>query len=229
MILPTRNEEAGIEECITRIKVAISELKTPTEIIVSDSSTDLTPQIAAEMGARVVTPDRLGYGYAYKYAFQFVRGEYVAMGDADTTYDFFELPSLYQELVDTTADIVLGSRLNGQIQPGAMPRLHRYLGNPLLTGLLNRCYDADLTDAHSGFRLLHRDCLEDLDLNADGMEFASEMIIQASERDWTVAEVPISYQSREGRSKLNSFRDGWSHVKLILGNTIKSKIRFRSQ
>jgi len=218
IVMPTLDEEDGIRECIRRIRTAVADLGVSAEILVSDSSTDRTPEIAREMGAIVVEPDEPGYGYAYRYAFERARGEFVAMGDADTTYDFAELPGLLRHLITTDADVVLGSRLDGEIRPGAMPALHEYVGNPLLTKFLNVFYGAGVSDAHSGFRVFTRDALETLDLETDGMEFASEMIMDASAKGLTIEEVPITYHEREGDATLDSFRDGWRHVKFMLTN-----------
>ncbi|PSP88380.1 glycosyl transferase, partial [Halobacteriales archaeon QS_4_66_20] len=142
VVVPALNEEEGIGECIDGIERAVAELGVPTEIVVSDSSTDRTPEIARERGAIVVEPDQSGYGYAYRYAFERVRGEFVVMGDADTTYDFVEIPRLLRVLRSENVDMVLGSRLGGTIEPDAMPLLHQYVGNPLLTRFLNVFYDA---------------------------------------------------------------------------------------
>jgi hypothetical protein len=218
VVLPTLNEEAGIAECITRIRNALSREGLLGEVIVSDSSTDRTPEIARDLGAIVVEPDQPGYGYAYRYAFERVRGEYVVIGDADTTYDFEELPKLLEPVRSGDADMSLGSRLEGEIKPGAMPPLHEYVGNPLLTRFLNVFYDAGVSDAHSGFRVIHRDALEELDLDSTGMEFASEMIMEAGARDLDIAERPIVYHEREGETTLDSFRDGWRHVRFMLVN-----------
>jgi hypothetical protein len=216
--MPTLNEEEGIAECIDRITRALEELQVYGEVIVSDSSTDRTPEVAAEHGARVVTPDEPGYGYAYRYAFERVRGEYVAIGDADTTYDFAELPGLYRLVAEGDADMAMGSRLEGEIRPGAMPALHRYVGNPLLTKFLNVFYGAGVSDAHSGFRVIRRSTLEGLNPVTDGMEFASEMVMEAAARDLQIAELPITYHEREGEATLESFRDGWRHVRFMLVN-----------
>lgn len=218
VVMPTLNEEEGIKTCIEWVKTAIEELQLPTEIIVSDSSTDRTPEIARELGAVVVTPDKGGYGYAYRYAFEHTRGEYIAMGDADTTYDFTALPRLLQELEESDADMVLGSRLEGEIKPGSMPALHQYIGNPLLTKFLNTFYGAGVSDAHSGFRVFRREALETMDLETTGMEFASEMIMEAGSKDLEIAETPIVYHEREGEETLESFRDGWRHVRFMLVN-----------
>ena len=218
VVMPTLNEEDGIAECIERIKNALEELQVYGEIIVSDDSTDRTPEIAAEMGARVVHPDGKGYGYAYLYAFDKVRGQIMAMGDADTTYDFEELPKLFRLVESGEADMAMGSRLGGEIKSGAMPPLHQYIGNPFLTRFLNFFYGAGVSDAHSGMRVFTRDAYERMDLKTTGMEFASEMIMEAGARDLTIEELPITYHPREGEATLDSFHDGWRHVRFMLVN-----------
>lgn len=218
IVMPTLNEEAGIRTCIDWIKTAIEELQVPSEIIISDSSTDRTPEIAREMGAIVVEPDGKGYGYAYRYAFERTRGAYIAMGDADTTYDFKQIPRLLEHLEETGADMIMGSRLNGEIKDGAMPALHQHLGNPALTRFLNTFYGAGVSDAHSGFRIFTREAYETMDWETTGMEFASEMIMDAGAKDLEIVEVPIVYHEREGDETLESFRDGWRHVRFMLVN-----------
>ena len=218
VVMPTLNEEDGIRTCLDWVKESVEELQVPTEVLISDSSTDRTPDIAREMGAIVVEPDGEGYGYAYRYAFERTRGEYVVMGDADTTYDFTQIPRLLEHLEETGADVVMGSRLDGEIKEGAMPTLHQYVGNPLLTEFLNVFYDAGVSDAHSGFRIFTREAYERMNLETDGMEFASEMIMDAGARDLEIAETPIVYHEREGEETLDSFRDGWRHVRFMLVN-----------
>lgn len=218
IVMPTLNEETGIRTCINWIKTAIEELQLPAEIIISDSSTDRTPEIAREMGAIVVEPDEPGYGYAYRYAFERTRGAYIAMGDADATYDFTQIPRLLDHLEETSADMVMGSRLNGEIKDGAMPALHQYIGNPALTRFLNTFYDAGVSDAHSGFRVFTREAYESMDWETTGMEFASEMIMEAGAQNLDIVEVPIVYHEREGEETLESFRDGWRHVRFMLVN-----------
>jgi glycosyltransferase involved in cell wall biosynthesis len=218
VVMPTLNEEQGIAECIERIKRAVETLGVSAEVIVSDSSTDRTPEIARELGAIVVEPDKKGYGYAYRYAFEYARGEYIAIGDADTTYDFLDLPQLLNPVGFGSADMVMGDRLNGEIMPGAMPRLHQYVGNPLLTKFLNVFYDAGVSDSHSGFRVISRDTLDRLNLTSDGMEFASEMVMKAGAEGLRIEEVPITYHERQGEATLSSFRDGWRHVKFMIMN-----------
>jgi hypothetical protein len=218
IVMPTLNEEDGIAECISRVQTALDELQIHGEVIISDSSTDRTPEIAREMGAIVVEPDGKGYGYAYRYAFERVRGEYIVMGDADTTYDFERIPALLEPVRDGSADICMGSRLDGEIRDGSMPPLHEHVGNPLLTKFLNTFYDAGVSDAHSGFRVFSRTALEKLDLDTDGMEFASEMIMDAGAKELEIEEIPIVYHEREGEETLDSFSDGWRHVRFMLVN-----------
>lgn len=218
IVMPTMDEEAGITECIEKSKLALAELELPGEIIVSDSSTDSTPEIARDMGVTVVTPDKKGYGSAYRYAFERSKGDFIVMGDADTTYDFEELPRLLRLLQENNADIVMGSRLEGEILPGSMPPLHQYIGNPALTRFLNTFYDVEVSDAHSGFRVFTREALGELDLQSDGMEFASEMIMDAGEKGLKIVELPITYHPREGEATLESFEDGWRHIRFMLVN-----------
>ena len=218
LVMPTLNEEEGIRECIQRAKNAFRELGVQAEIIISDSSTDRTPEIAREEGAIVVEPDGKGYGYAYQYAFARTRADIIAMGDADTTYDFEDLPKLYDLVASGKADMAMGSRLNGEIKPGAMPTLHQYIGNPLLTKFLNTFYGAGVSDAHSGMRVFTQDAWERMDCETTGMEFASEMIMKAGAADLQIEELPIVYHEREGEEKLESFKDGWRHVRFMLVN-----------
>ncbi|WP_311173110.1 glycosyltransferase family 2 protein [Halobellus ordinarius] len=218
VVMPTMNEEEGIGECIQRVTAALEQLGVVGEIIISDDSSDRTPEIARDMGAIVVNPDEEGYGYAYRYAFEHARGEYIVIGDADTTYDFEQIPRLLDPIVGGNADIVMGSRLDGEIKPGAMPALHKYVGNPLLTKFLNLFYEVGVSDAHSGFRVFRADVLDTLDLETTGMEFASEMVMEAGVCDLTIEEVPIVYHEREGEATLESFRDGWRHVRFMILN-----------
>ena len=217
-IFPSKNEEKTIAEVIQKAQKAAQQLGLTYEIIVSDNSTDTTPQIARSLGAKVVTPDKHGYGYAYIYALRHARGKYIVMADADGTYDLEEAPKLLQPLLQDKADIVLGTRLKGKIMPGAMPWLHRYIGNPLLTFILNKFYGTNVSDAHTGFRAAKREAIQKLNLNTPGMEFASEFLAKAAYLKLCITEVPITYHPRrEGtQSKLNSLRDGWRHLKFLL-------------
>ncbi len=221
VIIPAMNEEETIGVCIKKVKETFEKYGINGEIIVSDSSTDRTPEIARSFGAKVVTPDKKGYGYAYLYAFRFARGKYIVIGDADDTYDFREIPKLLEPLRGGEADMVMGSRFKGEILPGAMPWLHKYVGNPLLTFILNLFFKAGVSDSHSGFRAFTREALEKMDLRCHGMEFASEMVIEAARKGLRIVEVPITYYPRKGDSKLRSFSDGWRHLKFMLMQTPK--------
>jgi len=221
VIIPTKNEEKTIGICIEKVKKVFKEYNINGEIIVSDSSTDRTPEIASSLGAKVIKPDKKGYGYAYIYAFKFARGKYIVIGDGDNTYDFLEIPKLLEPLKKGEADMVIGSRFKGKILPGAMPWLHKYIGNPLLTWTLNFFFKAGVSDAHSGFRAFTREALEKMNLRCHGMEFASEMIIEAVRRGLRIKEVPITYYPRHGESKLSSFSDGWRHLRFMLLQTPK--------
>jgi len=217
VVIPSLNEEKTIGICIEKVKKVFREHNIKGEIIVADNSTDRTPEIARSSGAKVVTPDKKGYGYAYLYAFKHVRGKYIVIGDADNTYDFLEMPKLLEPLKKGEADLVIGSRFKGKILDGAMPWLNRYIGNPLLTWFLNRFFKAGVSDAHSGFRAFTREALEKMKLRCHGMEFASEMIMRAVWAGLRIKEVPITYYPRRGsKPKLNPFRDGWRHMKFML-------------
>jgi glycosyltransferase involved in cell wall biosynthesis len=159
-------------------------------------------------------PER-GYGNAYLKGFAEARGKYIVMGDSDNTYDFSELEKFVEPL-RRGYDFVIGSRFRGKILPGAMPWLHRYIGNPLLTGILNVFFRTGVSDAHCGIRSLTKEAYEKMNLQTTGMEFASEMVIKASKAGLKIAEVPITYYPREGKSKINSFKDGWRHLRFML-------------
>jgi hypothetical protein len=186
------------------------------EVIVADNgSADRSVEVARAAGARVVHVAHRGYGSAYRGGFAVARGAIVVMGDSDDTYDFSKIDELVAPLAHG-ADLVLGSRLRGAIQPGAMPWLHRYVGNPLLSATLNLFYRTKISDTHSGFRAFRREAFERLGVRTTGMEFASEMLILASQARWNIVEVPIAYHPRAGESKLRTFRDGWRHLRLLL-------------
>ncbi len=187
----------------------------PGEVVVADNdSEDDSARLAEQAGARVIVERRRGYGSAYLAGFAASRGRYIVMADADLTYDFNEIPRFVAAL-DDGAEMVIGDRMDN-IQPGAMPWLHQYIGNPLLTGFLNLLFRTGISDAHCGMRALRRDVLPRLDLRTTGMEFASEMVIRASKEKLKIAEFPIEYHPRGGESKLSSFRDGWRHLRFLL-------------
>ncbi len=216
VIFPTRNEEESIGKCIADAKQVLGKNGVTSEIIVADYSKDRTPEIARKAGATVIPLDRPGYGHAYLVAFKRARGRIIVLADADSSYQMGEVPRLLQPIRKGKADLVIGSRLAGSVEDGAMPALHRYVGNPLLSGALNLFFGTNLSDTHSGFRAIRRDRLEELDLKLGGMEFASELIIKARRAGLRIAEVPITYRKRKGESKLSSFTDGWRHLRILL-------------
>jgi glycosyltransferase involved in cell wall biosynthesis len=215
VVIPCLNEAENIEACVASALQALRRMDVPGEVVVADNdSEDDSARLAERAGARVVVERRRGYGSAYLAGFAASTGRYIVMADADLTYDFNEIPRFVVALQDG-AEMVIGDRMDN-IQPGAMPWLHRYVGNPILTGLLNLFFRTGVKDAHCGMRALRRDVLARLDLRTTGMEFASEMVIRASKENLKIAEFPIDYHPRGGESKLSSFRDGWRHLRFLL-------------
>jgi glycosyltransferase involved in cell wall biosynthesis len=215
VVIPCLNESENIEACVSAALEAIVRMGVHGEVVVADNnSEDNSAELAERAGARVIVERRRGYGSAYLAGFEASRGRYIVMADADLTYDFKEIPRFVAEL-EAGAELVMGDRMDN-IQPGAMPWLHQYIGNPILTGLLNLFFRTGINDAHCGMRALRRDVLPRLDLRTTGMEFASEMVIRASKENLKIAEFPIEYHPRGGESKLSSFRDGWRHLRFLL-------------
>jgi glycosyltransferase involved in cell wall biosynthesis len=215
VVIPCLNEAENIEACVTAALEALARMDVSGEVVVADNaSEDDSVRLAEQAGARVVLEPRRGYGSAYLAGFAASSGRYIVMADADLTYDFKEIPRFVAAL-EEGAEMVIGDRMDN-IQPGAMPWLHRYVGNPILTGLLNLFFRTGIKDAHCGMRALRRDVLPRLGLRTTGMEFASEMVIRASKANLRIAEFPIEYHPRGGESKLSSFRDGWRHLRFLL-------------
>jgi glycosyltransferase involved in cell wall biosynthesis len=215
VVIPCLNEAENIESCVTAALEAMIRMGVAGEVVVADNdSEDNSALLAERAGARVVIERRRGYGSAYLAGFDASRGRYIVMADADLTYDFDEIPRFVAAL-EEGAEMVIGDRMDN-IKPGAMPWLHQYIGNPILTGLLNLFFRTGISDAHCGMRALRRDVLPRLDLRTTGMEFASEMVIRAAKENLRIAEFPIEYHPRGGESKLSSFRDGWRHLRFLL-------------
>lgn len=215
VVIPCLNEEENIEACVAAALAGIAASGLAGEVVVVDNaSEDDSARLAAQSGARVVSEPRRGYGSAYLAGFAAARGEVIVMGDADLTYDFGEIPH-FVGLIREGADMVMGDRMDN-IQPGAMPWLHRYIGNPLLSGILNLFYRTGVRDAHCGMRAIRRSTLPALALRTTGMEFASEMVIRAAKENLVIRQVPIHYHPRGGESKLSTFRDGWRHLRFLL-------------
>jgi glycosyltransferase involved in cell wall biosynthesis len=215
VVIPCLNEEGNIERCVALALEVLEESGLSGEVVVADNaSEDNSAELAAAAGARVIHEPRRGYGSAYLAGFDAAKGRYIVMADADLTYDFREIPRFVEQL-EAGAELVMGDRMDN-IHPGAMPWLHRYVGNPVLTTVLNVFFRTGVSDAHCGMRGLRRDILPRLDLRTTGMEFASEMVIRAAKEGLDIREFPIEYHPRGGDSKLSSFRDGWRHLRFLL-------------
>ena len=218
VVIPCLNEATTIAACVTK---AIDTMRTHGivgEVVVSDNgSTDGSIQIATAAGARVVSCPTKGYGAALQYGFHHAVGRFVIMADADESYDFGLIP-LFIEKARAGSPFVMGSRLRGRIDPGAMPLLHRFLGTPVLTWILNRLFDTGISDCNCGMRCIERATFFRLGVVSPGMEFASEMIVKAAVHDVEITEVPIDFHKdkRNRRPHLRPFHDGWRHLRLLL-------------
>jgi glycosyltransferase involved in cell wall biosynthesis len=216
VVLPCLDEEEAVGAVVDQAWAGIEASGRSGEVIVVDNgSVDRSAEIASGHGATVVFEPRRGYGSAYLTGLAHAHGDFVVMADADGTYPLDELPR-FVDALDAGADLVLGSRFKGHIHAGAMPWTNRWIGNPILTGLLNRLFGIRVSDAHCGMRALRRSALPVLDLHSAGMEFASEMVFKAFRRGLRVRELAIDYFPRAGESKLNRFSDAWRHVRFML-------------
>ncbi|ABC56473.1 MULTISPECIES: glycosyltransferase family 2 protein [Methanosphaera] len=218
-VIPALNEEGIVGKTIKSIPVdEIEEAGYDVEIIVvNNNSTDNTAQEAKDAGATVFLEKNRGYGNAYIRGFKEATGDIIIMGDADGTYPLEQSMDFINYIVDDGSDFVIGSRFKGTIEKGAMPALHQYIGNPLLTKMLNILFNSEYSDTHCGMRAFTKDALHKMNLTAPGMEFAVEMVIEAREKNLNIKEIPISYKKRGGgEAKLSSFTDGWRHVKYML-------------
>lgn len=216
IIIPCYNEEKTIGKCILDTKETCKKNKIPFEIIIVDNnSEDKTAEIAKKAGAKVVFEKKQGYGHAYKKGFSVAKGEYVFMADGDYTYDFNEIPKFYSQ-IDKGYEFVIGNRFTKKMESGAMPKLHKYIGNPVLSGLINILFNNNIKDTQCGARLIKKTTYEKLKLQSKGMEFASEMIIKAIKQKIKIKQINIKYRYREGKSKLKSFSDGWRHLRFIM-------------
>ncbi len=217
VIMPCLDEEAAVGGCVRDALEAIAAMGVSGEVVVVDNgSTDSSARRAAAAGARVVHERVAGYGNACRAGLDAARGRVLVLGDADGTYDFSVLSDLVGPLQEA-AGLALGSRLRGRCEPGAMPWMHRWVGTPLLTGFVNRLFGTRVSDVNCGLRAVTRGAYEQLALAATGMEFASEMVIEAAKVDVRIAEVPVPYRRRRGGvAKLRTWRDGWRHLRLIV-------------
>jgi glycosyltransferase involved in cell wall biosynthesis len=215
VVVPCLNEEENIEQCVRAAHKALADAELSGEVIVVDNaSDDRSAELASAAGATVVSEPRRGYGSAYLAGFASATGTYIVMADADLTYDFADIPRFIERL-EQGFDLVMGDRMDN-IKPGAMPWLHRYVGNPILSGFLNLLFRTGVRDAHCGMRAFRRAALPELELRTTGMEFASEMVIRAAKANLPIDQIPIEYHPRGGESKLSTVRDGWRHLRFLL-------------
>jgi glycosyltransferase involved in cell wall biosynthesis len=223
IVVPSLNEAVTVGEFVDWCQEGLKRAGVTGQILIVDSSTDETPQIALSRGAEVLRTPKRGLGRAYIDAVPFIRGRWIVMGDADLTYDFRELTAFVEEFRQG-AEFVMGSRFNGTIEAGAMPPLHRYFGTPLTTWVLNRIYHSRYSDIHCGMRGLTREALKKIDLKSQSWEYASEMVLKAARLGLRTAEVPVRfYKDRQGRVShhrrmgwLSPWIAGWINLKVML-------------
>jgi glycosyltransferase involved in cell wall biosynthesis len=218
IVMPCLNEAASVGVCIEKARAWLDKAGIAGEIIVADNgSTDDSRLIATDLGARVVPVAARGYGNALAVGIEAARGRYVIMGDADDSYDFSQLEPFVEKLRDG-CDLVVGNRFKGGIEPQSMPFLHRVLGNPMLSFIGRRLFGTPCGDIYCGLRGFDRAKIQALDLRSGGMEYAIEMIVKATLNGLRVAEVPtvLSPDERGRESHLNTWRDGWRSLRLLL-------------
>jgi glycosyltransferase involved in cell wall biosynthesis len=221
IILPCLNEKSALEICLREIKNVIETQGLSAEIILVDNNSDdgsleIAKKIAENIKElRVVSEPRQGYGSAYMKGLQEARGNYFFMADIDHSYDFKDIPRFIAALKNS-ADLVVGNRFTGSIENGAMPLHHRYVGNPFLSFVVKKLFNIKINDIHCGVRAMSREAFEKITLHTTGMEFASEMVIKVAKQKLAIAEIPVSYRVRIGKSKLQSVGDGWRHLRFIL-------------
>ncbi len=218
VVVPCLNEANSLTFCINKAINAFRAAGLRGEVVVADNgSTDGSIQIAEANGARVVHVPQRGYGAALKAGIASAHGAYIIMGDADDSYDFTDVPRFVEKLREGF-DMVMGNRFRGEIKPGAMPRLHEYIGNPGLTALLNLFFHTGIGDCYCGMRGFTRELYDRLDVRSNGMEFALEMIIKTSQIGARITEIPITlWPDKRGRPPhLRSFRDGWRSLRFML-------------
>ncbi len=222
IVVPCMNEETVIGEFIDWCKEGLARANIPGEILILDSSHDESPNIARAHGAQVITIKEKGLGKAYQQSIPFIRGKYVILGDCDLTYDFREIDSFIKKL-EEGSEFVIGTRLKGQIQEGAMPPLHRYFGTPLTTTLLNFIYRTNFSDIHCGMRALTTDLFRRMNIISPSWEYASEMVLKSATLNARIAEIPIKfYRDRANRvshhkraSWLSPWHAGWINMKIM--------------
>jgi len=218
VVMPCLNEAETLETCIVKAQRALDEANISGEVVIADNgSTDGSVAIAERLGARVVNVHAKGYGNALMGGIAVAQGKYVVMGDADDSYNFGHIPRFVEQL-RKGVDVVMGNRFQGGIEPGAMPFLHKYLGNPVLSSVGKLLFKSPVGDFHCGLRGFSKAAFGRMGLRTTGMEFASEIVVKASLLGLSIAEVPTSL-SPDGRSRaphLRTWRDGWRHLRFLL-------------
>jgi hypothetical protein len=217
-VIPCLNEEQTLAICIQKAMRSFAAIGIEGEVVVADNgSTDRSIEIATSLGARVVHERRKGYGAALLRGIYESRGKFIVMADADDSYDWSSLGEFVSKLGEGY-DLVMGNRFLGGIRPGAMPKLHRYLGNPLLSWAARIAFRSEIGDFHCGMRAFTRDAFERMQLRTSGMEFATEMVANAAHQRLRIAEIPVVLHpdQRNRPPHLRSFRDGWRHLRFIL-------------
>jgi glycosyltransferase involved in cell wall biosynthesis len=208
IVVPALNESLTIQDFVAWCQEGLADSGVKGEILIIDSSTDDTPQLAVTAGARVLRTPKRGLGRAYMDAIPYIRGDWVIMGDADCTYDFRRLGP-FVERFRAGDEYAMGSRWKGSIEPGAMPRLHQYFGTPLTTWILNCLYSSRFSDIHCGMRGITKDALTRMDLQSESWEYASEMVLKSVHMHLRTSEVPVRFlKDREGRVSHHK-RQGW--------------------
>lgn len=220
-VMPCLNEEKTVAQCVAKAVACFSRLGLSGEVIVADNgSKDRSAELAKAAGATVVYVGTKGYGAALTAGIQAARGEIIIMGDSDDSYDWSDLEG-FVKAIEAGNDLVMGNRFQGGIEPKAMPPLHRYLGNPILSLISRFAFNIPVGDFHCGMRAFTLKAFERMDLYSTGMEFATEMVASAAKKGMRVAEIPIKlYPDKRGRPPhLRSFRDGWRHLRFILSHS----------
>jgi glycosyltransferase involved in cell wall biosynthesis len=218
IVMPCLNEAETLEVCIRKAQSFLETSRVDGEVVVADNgSTDGSREIAHRLGARVIDVPQKGYGAALSGGIEAAKGDFVIMGDADDSYDFLHLQPFVDKLREGY-DLVMGNRFAGGVEPGAMPALHKYVGNPVLSFIGRLLFHSGIRDFHCGLRGFRRDRMLSLGLHTTGMEFASEMVVRSTLAHFKVTEVPTTL-SKDGRSRpphLRSWRDGWRHLRFLL-------------